>query len=128
MRSDRVLWFVLASLGITAVLLMMNDETGTTLGFDNDDFAQFVYLGAIATLVGSTVFSRARVSGNLLPQIAIWLAIIVGLVIGYKLYQGEPIFMEENRPLPPSSRTGITASLMDGIDSRLHFARPFDLS
>jgi len=128
MRSDRLLWIVLAALGIAALLLMFNDSAGRTLGLDNDDFASVIYLGSIALVVGAGVVARARFGGNVLTQIIIWLGIVLALVVGYKLYEGEPLF-ERDRPMPPpSSGTGISASLMDGIDRRLHLDRPFDFS
>jgi hypothetical protein len=116
MRSDRLLWVILAVLGIGALLLMLNDSTGRTLGLDNNDFAQLIYLGAIALVVGLAVVSRARPAGNMLPQIALWLAIVLGLVVGYKLYQGEPL-LPGNRPLPIPSGAGITASLTGDLCS-----------
>lgn len=109
MRSDRLLWIVLAGLGIAAVLLMMNDNAGQTFGLDNSDFASVIYLGAIALVVGTGVVARARLGGNFLTQIALWLAIVLGLVVGYKFYQGEPLF-QQDRPLPPPTGPGITAS------------------
>lgn len=98
MRSDRLLWIVLAALGVGAVLLMMNDNAGSTLGLDNSDFASLIYLGSIALVIGAGVFARARLGGNVLPQIVLWLAIVLALVIGYKLYQGEPLLPGGTRP------------------------------
>ncbi|MCO5065875.1 MAG: hypothetical protein M9924_15870 [Rhizobiaceae bacterium] len=123
MRSDRVLAIILAVLGGGAILLMLNDRAGRTFGLDNNDFAQLIYLGAIALVVGMAVVSRARPGGNMLVQVALWLAIVIGLVVGYKLYTGEPLFPAD-RPLPPASGAGISASLVDGIHSSLHFGRP----
>lgn len=117
MRSDRVLWVVLGALGIAAVLLMMNDGAGRTLGLNNDDFASLVYLGSIALVVGLAVVSRARAGGNILAQVALWLAIVLGLVVGYKLYQGEPLLPGEGPPSPPAPG-GISASLTDGVGHR----------
>ncbi len=125
MRSDRLLWIVLAALGIAALLLMFNDSAGRTLGLDNNDFARLVYLGSIALVVGAGVVARARFGGNVLGQIAMWLAIVLALVVGYKLYQGESLF-QRDRPLPPPSGTGISASLVDGVNGGLHLVVPID--
>ncbi|MGC4025672.1 MAG: hypothetical protein QM744_11295 [Mesorhizobium sp.] len=126
MRSDRLLWIVLAALGIAALLLMFNDSAGRTLGLSNSDFASVIYLGSIALVVGAGVVARARFGGNVLTQIILWLGIVLALVVGYKLYQGEPLFPRD-RPLPPpASGTGISASLVDGVHGSLHFVRPVD--
>lgn len=127
MRSDRLLWIVLAALAIAVLLLMFNDSAGRTLGLDNNDFASLIYLGSIALVVGAVVVARARFGGNVLTQVAIWLAIVLALVVGYKFYQGEPLF-QRDRPLPPPSGTGISASLMNGVNRDLHLIRPVNLS
>lgn len=110
MRSDRLLWFILGILGLTVILLMVNDDAGTTFGLENDSFARLIYLGAIALVVGLAFVSRARAGGNMLLQIAVWLAITLGLVAGYKIYQGEPLFSTPPQ-IPPSSAPSITASI-----------------
>lgn len=127
MRSDRLLWIVLAALGIAALLLMFNDGSGQTLGLSNGDFASVIYLGSIALVVGAGVVARARFGGNVLTQIIIWLGIVLALVVGYKLYQGEPLFQRNNPLPPPASGAGISASLADGIHGKLHIVRPIDL-
>ncbi|MBX3596396.1 MAG: hypothetical protein KF874_02390 [Rhizobiaceae bacterium] len=123
MRADKLLWIVLGALAIAAILLMFNDSAGNTFGIDNNTFASFVYLGSLALVIGAGVAARARFGGNLLSQTAIWLAVILALVVGYKLYHGEPLF-ERDRPLPPNSGAGISASLVDGVYGGFHLGGP----
>ena len=120
-------WFVALLVIVTAVaLLMTNNNVGSTFGVDNDLFARHVWLGTFLTVICASIFRRGGLGGAGIAQLAIWLAIFVALVAGYKIYHNEPLFPGDTPPprTSPDSGTGITASLMDSVHSRLHLVSP----
>ena len=129
MRSDRMLYIVLAVIVAAVVLLVVNDDAGRTFGLDNGEFGGLIWGGLLMTVIGAGILARGGFGGAGLKYAAIWLALIVALVIGYRLYQGEPAFPSgaPEPPAPASSGTGISASLMDGVDGRLHLVGPWRL-
>ena len=112
MRSDRLLWILLAVLGTGVILLVINHDAGSTLGIDNDQFATLIWVGTLGTVIGLGIVTRARPGGDILRQIAIWLAVFLALVVGYRLYQGEPL-LPGNQPPNPDPGGGVNVFLMD---------------
>lgn len=110
MRSDRLLWILLAVIGIGAILLVINHDAGSTLGIDNDNFATLIWVGTIGTVIGLGLVTQARPGGDLLRQVAIWLAVFLALVVGYRLYQGEPLF-PGSQPSNPDPGGGVNVFL-----------------
>lgn len=82
-------YVLLAILAAGLALLILNHDSGRTLGLDNDRFARLVALSAIAALVGSglVVAGRHR-PGEMVRQAALWLLIALALTAGY-LYRGD---------------------------------------
>lgn len=126
MRSDGMLWIVLGIIAVVVALLVFNHDSGQMLGIDNDDFATLAWAGILGTVIGLGLVTRARPTGGLLQQIAIWLALFVALVIGYRLYHGQSV-LPGNEPVIPDSGAGVSVFLMEGVDSGLHFRGPDDV-
>ena len=83
------LTIVLLLLAVGLGLLLINHDGGRTLGIDNDQFAQVLYLLPIAGLLSAGILAGRRGSfGTVIRQLAVWLVIILGLVAGY-LYRGD---------------------------------------
>lgn len=82
-------YLIFAVLGAGLLFLVINHDSGQTLGIDNEDFGRLVYLVPIAGLLGAGVLSghRGRV-GLALRQLAIWLLIILALVASW-LYRND---------------------------------------
>lgn len=80
----RLFWIVMALLGGGLVLLLLNDSSGQTLGFENHDFARLVYLGALAIVIATALLGRRLRLGDMTRNIAIWLLLLVLLVGGYQ--------------------------------------------
>lgn len=129
MRSDRMLYIVLAIIVGAVILLIVNDDAGQTFGLDNSSFGGLIWGGLLVTVIGASIVARGGFGGPGLTYAAVWLALFVALVIGYRLYNGEPVFPsgQPEAPAPSNSRTGISASLMDGVDGRLHLVGPVHL-
>lgn len=106
MRSDRTLWILLGILGLTAGVLMINNDAGQTFGINNGHIASFVTGTLLVTVIGAGLITRARPGGQLLRQIALWLAIFVALIVGYRLYHGQPMF-PGSQPVVPESGQGV---------------------
>ena len=73
-------------IGILAVglaALILNHDSGRTMGMDNNDFGRLVTLSAIATMMAAGVLAGRRQIGESLRQAGIWLLIILVLVTGY---------------------------------------------
>ena len=80
---DRILWILLGLLALTVAILVTAESSGFSLGMDNDNFAQTVYLGAlIAALVAGGTAWRGGLS-SALRNAAIWLALIFAFAALY---------------------------------------------
>lgn len=65
-------------------LLLANQDSGQTLGMNNDDFARLVSLLPFATLLGAGILvSRRRALSQTLRDILLWLVIILAIVAGW---------------------------------------------
>ncbi|WCJ61444.1 TIGR02281 family clan AA aspartic protease [Agrobacterium tumefaciens] len=78
------LTIVLLILAVGLGLLLINHDGGRTLGIDNDQFAQALYLVPIAGLLSVGILAGRRGGfGTVIRQLAVWLVIILGLVSLY---------------------------------------------
>lgn len=81
---NRLFWIIIAIIGAVALLLMANNDTGTTLGLANDAFANAAYLGVWGIVLAAALLgSRIKLS-EFARTIAIWVIIILALVAGYQ--------------------------------------------
>ncbi len=81
---SRLLWIIIALIGATLLLLMANNDSGATLGLQNDDFARFAYMGIWGIVLASALLGSGIPLGHFLRSIAIWVIIILALVAGYQ--------------------------------------------
>lgn len=87
--KNPLLLLVLAVLGVSLALLLLNSGSGTTMGMDNDDFADLARLLPIALLLGASIVIGSRYKASeVIRNLAIWLAILLGLIVVW-LYKGE---------------------------------------
>ncbi len=73
-------------LGIIAtglVMLLINHDSGQTLGLKNDDFANLIYLLPLATLLGAGVLASREKLGQNLRFLGIWTLIGLVLITAY---------------------------------------------
>ncbi|OBZ93781.1 aspartic protease [Pararhizobium polonicum] len=77
------LTILLGILAIGLVFLILNHDSGRTLGLVNDDFGRLVTLGAIAAMIGTGIVQSRGHLGQSLRQFGIWVLIILILVSGY---------------------------------------------
>jgi aspartyl protease family protein len=81
---SRLFWIVLAMIGLAAILLMLNDSMGSTLGFDNHDFGRLVWLGALGVLVGAGLLRSGKPMSAIASNLGAWVAIVLALIAGYQ--------------------------------------------
>ena len=81
---NRLFWIVMAAIGITVVLLMINNDAGSTFGIENYDFSRLVWLGAIGLLVSAGLIRSGRPLGAMARNLGTWAAIVLALVAGYQ--------------------------------------------
>lgn len=81
---NRTLWIILAVIGAGMVVLMLNNEAGSTFGIANDDFGQLVWLGVLAAVIGVGVLRSGRSLGSLAKNFGGWVAIVLVLIAGYQ--------------------------------------------
>ncbi|MBB3382076.1 MULTISPECIES: TIGR02281 family clan AA aspartic protease [unclassified Rhizobium] len=74
---------VLAILGIGLALLVFNNNTGSTFGMRNDDFARFVYLVPIALMMSAAVWASRHTVSQSIRNLLIWFVIIMALATTY---------------------------------------------
>ena len=100
----RVFWIAMVLIIGGLVLLMINHDSGTVMGVENDAFGRLVQLGALALVIGAgIVFSRAP-WGSSLKMAAGWLAVLLVLVGGYQYrYELQDIASRLTAGLVPGS-------------------------
>ena len=80
----RLFWIIIALIGATLLLLMANNDSGSTLGMGNDDFARFAYMGIWGVVLGAALLGSGIRLSHFLRSMAIWIIIILALVAGYQ--------------------------------------------
>ncbi|MEK1851591.1 MAG: TIGR02281 family clan AA aspartic protease [Phyllobacterium sp.] len=80
----RLLWIIIALIGATLLLLIANNDSGSTLGIQNDDFARFAYMSIWGVVLGSALLGSGIPLGHFLRSMAVWIIIILALVAGYQ--------------------------------------------
>lgn len=81
---SRGLWIILGLIGLGAVLLMLNHESGSTLGFLNEDFANLIWLGLLAAVIGAGLLRSGRRFGDMARSLGLWALIVIALIAGYQ--------------------------------------------
>ncbi|MDL2405592.1 TIGR02281 family clan AA aspartic protease [Rhizobium calliandrae] len=73
----------LAVIGIGLALLVFNNNSGTTLGMDNNAFAGVIYLVPLALVIGAGIWASRHTASQSLRNLLIWLVIIMALATAY---------------------------------------------
>ncbi|WP_411037085.1 TIGR02281 family clan AA aspartic protease [Shinella sp. BYT-45] len=76
-------YLLLGILAVGLVLLILNHDSGRTLGIANDDFGRLVTLSAIGTMLATGILASRRQWGESLRQAGIWLLLVLALVTAY---------------------------------------------
>jgi aspartyl protease family protein len=101
---NRIFWVLMVILGGALVLLLVNNDAGTTFGMANDDFAQAAKLGAIAVLIAAGLVGRRIPMGEFTRNVALWLLAALVLVAGYQYrYELQDVASRVTAGLVPSS-------------------------
>jgi aspartyl protease family protein len=118
-RSDRLLWIVIAALGLTVVALAMRHQEGTVLGMDIEQFARLSYMLALLVLVTGFgyFFYHSRI-GEMIRAVLFWAMIVLMLALVYSYrFELETIsgrLLSElfvSRPATVSTSDGITVQV-----------------
>ncbi len=89
MRSDRLLWIVVAALGIAVLALALRHEQGTVLGFGLDTFASLIAgVVLIFMVMGAVVSVLYHRLGDAIRAGVFWICIAGLLMLGYT-FRGE---------------------------------------
>ena len=73
----------LAIIGIGLALLLFNNNSGTTFGMQNDDFARVVYLLPLSLMMAAGIWASRQTVSQSLRNLLIWLVIIMALSTAY---------------------------------------------
>lgn len=80
----RLGWLFVGVIGFGLLLLIINHDTGRTLGLPNDSFAHVLYTGVWASAIALGFFGSGFKLGDVIRQGLIWLVIFLALVAGYQ--------------------------------------------
>jgi aspartyl protease family protein len=117
--SDRLLWIVIAALGLTVIALALRHQQGTIAGLELEQFASLAYFAALLVLITGFgyFFYHSRV-GEMIRAALFWAMIALVLALGYSYrYELEAIserLLSElliSRPVTVSSGTGATVQV-----------------
>ncbi|WP_047455312.1 TIGR02281 family clan AA aspartic protease [Rhizobium rhizogenes] len=73
----------LAIIGIGLAFLLFNNNSGTTFGLPNDDFARIVYLLPLSLMMAAGIWASRQTASQSLRNLLIWLVIIMALATAY---------------------------------------------
>lgn len=106
---SRLLWIILAVLGGGLILLVVNHDSGTSLGIENDIFARTLYLGAWGVVLGAGILGSGMRLGDMARQLAVWVLILLVLVAGYQYrYELQDVASRITAGLVPGSPLSVT--------------------
>jgi aspartyl protease family protein len=101
---DRLLWFLLAVIGVALILLVANNDAGSTFGIDNDTFGRGVYLALWGLVIAAAVIGSRHAVGNAMRHLAVWVLVILVLVAGYQYrYELQDVAYRVTAGLVPGS-------------------------
>ena len=75
----RLGWFVMGAIGFGLVLLIVNHDSGRTLGLPNDAFAHVLYTGVWGAVIVASMVGTGLKFGDMIRQGLIWVVIMLGL-------------------------------------------------
>lgn len=81
---NRVFWFLMAAIGASLVLLVVNHAAGRTFGIENNDFAQMVKLAAFGLVAAGGLLVRRLPFASAARSLALWVIVALVLVGGYQ--------------------------------------------
>lgn len=111
---SRFLWIILAVIGAGLILLVVNHDAGTTLGLENEAFAQTLYMGVWGIVLGAGLLGSRIPFGEAARNIAAWVVIALVLMAGYQYrYELQDVASRLTAGLIPGSP--ISVSDGDGI-------------
>jgi aspartyl protease family protein len=117
--SDRLLWIVIAALGLTVIALALRHQQGTIAGLELEQFASLAYFAALLVLITGFgyFFYHSRI-GEMIRAALFWAMIALVLALGYSYrYELEAIserLLSElliSRPVTTSGGTGATVQV-----------------
>lgn len=79
----RLFWIIMGLLGLALIALIASGDTGSTLGFESNQFAGAAVMALWGVLIGSAVLSRGVQLRDTLQQAVVWLVVILVLMAGY---------------------------------------------
>jgi len=102
--NGRGLWLVLGLIGAALILLILNDSAGSTLGIENNDFSQLVWLGLLALVIGAGLLGSRQRLGELARNLGAWAVVVLALIAGYQYrYELQDIASRVTAGLVPGS-------------------------
>jgi aspartyl protease family protein len=75
---------ILGVISAALLILVLNHDSGSSFGLDNDRFAKLVYLAVFGGVVAAGLFGRGVRFNDATRHIAIWIFLLVALVAGYQ--------------------------------------------
>lgn len=79
----RLFWFLIAIISVGMILLMVAGGSGKTLGIDNDNFADALWLVPLLLLFSAGFLQSRRNLGMVFQNLLIWAAIILVIATAY---------------------------------------------
>jgi aspartyl protease family protein len=81
---DRLLWFLLGAIGVAVILLIANNDAGSTFGISNQKFGSTVYLSLWGLVIAAAVIGGRRKINDAMRNLLIWVAVVLVLVAGFQ--------------------------------------------
>ncbi len=101
---SRGLLVILGLIGAALIVLIVNHDSGTSFGMDNDRFGSLVYAAIWGSVVAAGIVGSGMRFGEIARQLLVWLVIILALVAGYQYrYELQDVASRMTAGLVPGS-------------------------
>lgn len=107
----RLFWILIALIGGVLLLLVANNDAGSTFGLANDQFARLSYMGVWGIVLGAAILGSGIPLGHIARNLAVWVVIILVLVTGYQYrYELQDVANRVTAGLIPGSPLSTTSA------------------
>ncbi|MEM7462552.1 MAG: TIGR02281 family clan AA aspartic protease [Pseudomonadota bacterium] len=99
-----LLWIILGTIGAACILLILNHDSGTVLGIENDQFASLIWFGTWGVILAAAIIPRPGQWRTFARNCVLWLAIFLVTMTAYMYrYEMQDIVSRITGGLMPGS-------------------------
>ncbi len=107
--NNRLIYLAIGLAGLVAIMFIVRQSAQSLPSIGGDQYAEFIYMGIWASLVGAAVISRPTSIGHTLKQLVSWVGIFLILMAAYAYrYELQDVASRVSGGLFPGSPISVT--------------------